>query len=208
VSDYIDISPLVTNQSALFPGEWRYEHSTLFSLEKGDACLLGGLRLSPHVGAHADAPSHFSREGLAIDELDLRPYFGPCYVFTCENVRFIQPGHLTPIIDRKCERILFRTLSANPQSFSKSFTTIAPETIDFLGEKGVKLIGIDTPSLDPADSKELPSHHALLKWNMRNLEGLFLKEAPDGEYELIALPLKLHGAEASPVRAVLRQMRR
>ena len=102
-------------------------------------------------------------------------------------------------------RILLRTTHAASQSW-ESFTAIAPETIALLAIKNVALVGIDTPSVDPADSQTLPSHHQLLTHNMRVLECLVLDDVPEGDYELIALPLKLMRADASPVRAVLREL--
>ena len=79
-----------------------------------------------------------------------------------------------------------------------------PELIDFLHEQGVVLIGVDTPSVDLFESKDLEAHQAFLRNDMAILEGLVLGHVPAGLYELIALPLRLEGFEASPVRAVLR----
>ena len=102
-------------------------------------------------------------------------------------------------------RVLLRTSNKASQSWA-SFTAIAIETIGLLATKNVALVGIDTPSVDPADSQTLPSHHQLLANNMRNLECLVLDDVPEGDYELIALPLKLIRADASPVRAILREL--
>ncbi len=202
----IDISPLVSGESPIFPGEWKYEHPTLCSHHKGDPFYLSGVKMSPHVGAHADAPSHYEENAPGIDEVDLLPYLGPCFVVTCKDTRLIEPKHCEHVLAQNPERILFRTMSVrDPNAFTRDFTAIAPATIELLGKHGVLLVGIDTPSVDPAASKTLSAHHALHRWKMRNLENLRLEEVKDGKYELIALPLKLKGADASPVRAVLRK---
>ena len=103
-------------------------------------------------------------------------------------------------------RVLVRTVAAAPTSWSDRFSTFAPETITWLAARGVRLVGIDAQSVDPADSKTLDSHRQLLEHDMRVLENLVLDEVPAGDYELIALPLRIAGADASPVRAVLRSL--
>ncbi|HUG25204.1 MAG TPA: kynurenine formamidase, partial [Albitalea sp.] len=103
-------------------------------------------------------------------------------------------------------RVLVRTCDKAPTAWSPEFSSFAPETIDWLASQGVKLVGIDSQSVDPADSKTLDSHHRLLAHNLRVLENLVLDDVPAGDYELIALPLKLMQACASPVRAVIREL--
>ena len=103
-------------------------------------------------------------------------------------------------------RVLVRTCRQAPTRWSPDFSAFAPETIADLAGRGVRLVGIDTASVDPADSKALPSHQQLRLHDMRVLENLVLDDVPEGDYELIALPLKLMTADASPVRAVLREL--
>jgi arylformamidase len=102
--------------------------------------------------------------------------------------------------------VLVRTCLKAPTEWSAEFSAFAPETIEWLAGLGVKLVGIDSQSVDPADSKTLTSHHLLLEHDLRVLENLVLDDVPAGDYELIALPLKLTTADASPVRAVLRDL--
>ena len=104
------------------------------------------------------------------------------------------------------ERVLVRTCARAATVWTEDFTALAPETLDWLAEQGVRLVGIDTPSVDPADSLALHSHQRLLLHDLRVLENLVLDDVPAGDYELIALPLRWIGAEASPVRAVLRSL--
>jgi arylformamidase len=110
--------------------------------------------------------------------------------------------HLTAEID--APRILFKTGTApDPERFNDDYAGLAPELIDFLAAQRARLVGIDTPSVDPFDDAQLLSHHALARHDMANLEGLVLGHVPPGLYTLVALPLRLEGADASPVRAVL-----
>jgi len=103
-------------------------------------------------------------------------------------------------------RVLVRTCATAPTTWSPGFAAFAPETIAWLASRGVRLVGIDSQSVDPADSKTLDSHMQLLAHDLRVLENLVLNDVPAGDYELIALPLKLTTACASPVRAVLRSL--
>ncbi|MFY7927698.1 MAG: cyclase family protein, partial [Oligoflexus sp.] len=135
----------------------------------------------------------------------LEPYLGPCMVIDVSQVgpRRILPEDL-PRDWHPTPRMLFRTLSFRHQNpFQNDFTSLSPELLQLLADKGVKLVGIDTPSVDPADSKALESHQALYRGDFAVLEGLDLDNVNAGMYTLIALPLKLEGADAAPVRAVL-----
>lgn len=200
-----DISPVVSEQSALFPGDVPLSRTLQCELTKGDTVNLSSFTCSPHVGAHADAPFHYDKNGATIEALDLDPYLGECWVVTCQRKPLILAEDCEPAIRGGAKRVLFRTLShPDPNVFNTDFSAFSPEAVRALGKAGVCLVGIDTPSIDPAASKDLPSHHEIFRWNMRNLENLVLAAVPDGRYELIALPLRLKGFDASPVRAILR----
>jgi arylformamidase len=163
--------------------------------------------MSPHVGAHADAPLHYGVDASAIAALALGPYLGPCRVIhAIECGPLVRPEHLAAAAADLPPRVLVRTAIKAPAAWSADFTAFAPETITWLAGFGVRLVGIDAQSVDPADSKTLDSHQRLLAHDMRVLENLVLDEVPEGDYELIALPLRLAGADASPVRAVLRSL--
>jgi arylformamidase len=166
------------------------------------------MTLSPHVGAHADAPLHYDPQGLPVGALDLTPYLGPCRVIHVFDAgALIHPEHLQHALGHPPPRVLVRTYRHFPQhTFDAQLTAFAPDTITLLADLGVRLIGIDSASVDPADSKALPSHQQLRERDIRVLENLWLDEVPPGDYELIALPLKLMTADASPVRAVLREL--
>jgi arylformamidase len=174
-------------------------------MRRGDNLTLSTLCSTVHVGAHVDAPSHYGAEADSIERRPLELYLGPCQVVrvTVGRGRRI-PAEAVPV-EPLAERLLFATGTyPDPTRFNEDFAALAPEAIDLLHERGVRLVGIDTPSIDLCDSKDLPSHLTCLRHDMAILEGIVLDGVPEGLYELIALPLKLQEFDASPVRAVLR----
>ena len=203
-----DISPPVHAGSPVFPGDTAYAQR--WSAEIGPGCPVnvGALTLSPHLGAHADAPLHYDPQGAAIGALDLAPFLGPCRVIHAIGrgplVRWDDIAHaITPELP---PRVLVRTYAQAPTRWDPALAAFAPETVERLADAGVRLIGIDTASIDPASSKTLDSHQVIRRRGLRVLENLVLDAVPEGDYELIALPLKLRTADASPVRAVLRSL--
>jgi len=201
-----DISPLVDEHTAVWPGDTPFEPTQNLSLEAGDPVNLSDVRLSCHTGAHADAPSHTAIGGAGIDQLPLEPYLGPC---TLLDVRpddgAIRPTDLPAGGLR--QRVLFRTRDRQDRRvFPSEFTALTVELVDWLAQRGVLLVGLDSPSVDLFDSKTLPVHNVLWRHHILNLECLALADVPSGDYELIALPLRLGGRDASPVRAVLRDL--
>ena len=201
-----DISPAVDEHAAVFPGDTAYSQKLHFALSPDCPVNVNTLNFSPHTGAHADAPMHYANGAAAIGQVDLLPYLGPCRVIHCLDCgALVEPQHIAHALDNLPQRVLLRTSLAASQSWA-SFTAIAPATLALLASKNIALVGIDTPSVDPATSQDLPSHQLLLQHNLRVLENLVLDDVPEGDYELIALPLKLMKADASPVRAILREL--
>lgn len=203
-----DISPPVAPGSPVFPGDTPYQQQWAATLGPCCPVNVSTLTLSPHVGAHADAPLHYDPEGLPIGALDLAPYLGPCRVIhAIASGPLVQWAHLAHALERLPPRVLVRTYERMPTArWDAQLAAFAPETIERLADAGVQLVGIDTASIDPADSKALPSHQVIRRRGLRVLENLLLDAVPPGDYELIALPLKLMTADASPVRAVLRAL--
>jgi arylformamidase len=200
-----DISPAISADTPVFPGDTAYLQRWTSQIGFDCPVNVSAVTMSPHVGAHADAPLHFGRDAAAIGDLDLDPFLGPCRVIhAIDRGALIRPEHLAGAIAGLPPRVLVRTCVSAPTRWSSEFAAFAPETIVWLAGLGVRLVGIDSPSVDPADSKTLDSHQQLLVHDMRVLENLVLDEVAPGDYELIALPLKLIHADASPVRAVLR----
>jgi arylformamidase len=202
-----DITPPVSERLAVWPGDTPPRREVLCDMKRGDNLTLSTLHATVHLGAHADAPSHYGIDARPIESRDLDFYLGPCQVMRVEVARgawvtrAMLPGRvLVP-------RLLLATDTyPDPEHFNEDFAGLEPALVEELSREGVKLIGIDTPSVDLFSSKDLPAHRVFLKHDMAILEGIVLRGVPEGLYELIALPLALVGFDASPVRAVLRTL--
>lgn len=199
----IDITPSITKHLAVFPGDTPFSRKIAMDFPK-DHLALSSIETTLHLGAHADSSSHYHASGEGIEKRELSRYLGQCQVIRVKIPRGarIMPADFKDPITTK--RVLFRTESfPDPNKWNDDFNSLSPELIDFLAAKGVHLVGIDTPSVDPSTSKALESHQALFKNNLAVLEGIILHHVNPGVYTLVALPLPILGADASPVRAVL-----
>ncbi len=201
-----DISRKLINGMPVWPGDTAFQYEISWPMEESGSVNVGKLELSTHTGTHVDAPFHFDNKGKRIIELNLDLYIGPARVINMLGKESIGAADLDKINLDGCKRVLFRTLAwENPDVFPEKIPHIEPNLAPFLGSKGVQLIGLDIPSVDPIDSKELPAHHSLNEHGIHILESLLLDEIEPGDYELIALPLPLAEGDGSPVRAVLRK---
>ena len=204
----IDISPVIDPAITVWPGDTPYTRTVNLDMQRGANLTLSDIRTTVHVGAHADAPSHYVADGADISERRLDYYIGACNVFHIDGVRGrrIYPADLFGKNITAARVLLCTETFPDPRAWNDDFASLSPELIDWLHNRSVILVGIDTPSVDPFESKELEAHQALARHDMANLEGLVLGHVEEGEYELIALPLRLAGADGSPVRAVLRTL--
>ncbi len=202
-----DISPPLAPGTPVFPGDTAFTLRWSATLGPGCPVNVSTLTLSPHAGAHADAPLHYDALGAAIGTLDLEPYLGACRVIHAIGCApLVEWRHLAHALAGVPPRVLVRTYARAPGTWDPALAAYAPAAVERLADAGVRLIGIDTASIDPADSKLLASHQVARRRDLRILENLVLDAVPEGDYELIALPLKLTTADASPVRAVLREL--
>ncbi len=203
-----DISPSIDTSTPVWPGDTAVGIERVWKMEAGSPVNVARLTLSPHTGAHADAPLHYDAAGAAIGAVPLAPYLGRCRVIDCIGAApLVTPEHIAASLHALPPRVLLRTYARAPVThWDSAFCAVAPRTIDLLAERGVMLIGIDTPSLDPETSKTMEAHGRVRAHGMAILEGLVLDAVPAGDYELIALPLKFATLDASPVRAVLRRI--
>ncbi len=202
-----DLTPPVSERLQVWPGDTPPRREVLCDLRRGDNLTLSTLHATVHLGAHADGPNHYGADAPAIDVRSLDYYLGPCQVVRGAVGRGNVLGPRDLREDVRAERVLFATGTyPDPEEFNRDFAALTPELIDFLHGRGVILVGIDTPSVDRFESQDLPVHRRVLAHDMAILEGLVLRDVPAGVYELIALPLKLVGFDASPVRAVLRTL--
>lgn len=199
-----DITPLITEDIPVWPGSCSPKRTIECDMRKGSTVTSSTLTATCHLGAHADAPSHYTMKGEAIHERSLEFYLGKCQVIRVDLPpnSLIRYSHLTSV---NAPRVLFATDSFDyNRAFRTDYVAIDPQLLEKLAEFGVMTVGIDTPSVDLFESKTLDSHQMAKRYNLAILEGLELKGVPEGIYELIALPLKLRGFDASPVRAILR----
>jgi arylformamidase len=202
-----DISPPVHAGSPVFPGDTPYSQRWAAQIAPGCPVNVSSITTTPHAGAHADAPLHYDPQGAPIGAVDLDAYLGPCRVIhAIARGPLVTWDMLSHALDGLPPRVLVRTYHRMPiDAWDPHLAAFDPSTVERLADAGVRLVGIDTASIDPAESKDLPSHQVIRRRGLRVLENLVLDDVPEGDYELIALPLKWMTADASPVRAVLRQ---
>lgn len=200
----IDISPPITERLAVWPGDAPFRRKVALSIALGANIDLSAIDTTLHLGAHADAPSHYIAGGEDIARRPLDLYYGACQVMRVDVGRGerVLPSHLREEV--RAPRVLVRTGTfPDPTVWNTDFASLSPDLIEHLAARGVVLVGIDTPSVDPFDDKVLLTHQALARHGVANLEGLVLDHVAPGVYTLIALPLPIVGADASPVRAAL-----
>ncbi|MBR3118014.1 arylformamidase [Oceanobacillus profundus] len=208
MSKWIDISQALTNDIAHWPGDTPFNYKLSATKEQTGSANIGEITTSLHIGTHIDAPFHFNSNGKTVDQLDLDLYIGKAIVIDVSHTDNITAAVLENYQFDYATRLLLRTsLPNNPKRFPREFPYLDPEIAQFLSEKGIQLLGVDIPSVDAPDSKELTTHHALHRHGIHILENIMLKHVIPGSYDLIALPLAIHGADGSPVRAVLRPLK-
>jgi arylformamidase len=201
-----DITIPISPSLAVWPGDTPFGLAWNMRLEAGDTVNLGSVTMSIHTGTHTDAPFHFLADGRRMEACDLARYLGPARVIDVSGAAEITVEHLRSIDLTGTPRVLLKTLAwTNYEAFPAEVPVIAAETPAYLQERGVVLLGVDLPSVDKIESRDLPNHRRLAACGIAIVESLDLRAVPPGVYELIALPLRLVGADGSPLRAVLRR---
>lgn len=204
-----DISEPIATDTAVFPGDNPFTSESVMQMADGASCNVSTIRMSVHCGTHADAPTHYVEGAEDVSELDLSVYLGPCRLLDVTGIgspSLVDPACLAGKLDG-VERVVLRTKSTHDHTaFDPAFTALGPAAAQVLVDAGLRLVGIDVPSMDHATCRDLGAHHVLRSGRLGLLENLDLSGVPPGDYELIALPLKIVGADASPVRAVLRDL--
>lgn len=203
-----DISRPLAPATQPWPGDTPFSLVWGMRMAEGASCNVSAITLSPHVGTHADAPYHYSDAGASMAAVALDAYIGPALLVDVPELACVTAPDLAERVPVGTRRVLLRTrgrTARDPYAFDEHFTYLDPGAIDLLAARGCILVGTDAPSVDHLTSQDLPAHKACLRHGILILENLELAHVPDGEFELIALPLKLAGADASPVRAVLRR---
>ncbi|MBD1373086.1 arylformamidase [Hazenella sp. IB182357] len=203
----IDISQPLLEQIPVWPGDTPLTYDLAVTKEQSGSVNVGRIQMSVHTGTHVDAPYHFDVNGDQVNQLDLKIFMGQVRVIHLPNRMSIGASDFEGISLEGVKRLIIRTDSwQDPTRFPETCTYLRPDLVPLLAKKGIQLIGLDVPSVDPLDSKELPTHHALADAGIYILEGAVLSHVEEGNYELIALPLPIVGGDGSPVRAVLRTL--
>lgn len=203
-----DITQTLRPGLPVWPGDTEVAFERTWALDEACPVNVSKITLSTHSGTHADAPFHYDAAGVSAEGVDLDRYVGPCRVIDARGIGgLLLPEHVEADLDAPPPRVLFRTYDVFPhQTWRSDFTAVSHELVGALAALGVVLIGVDAPSLDPEASKTLDAHQAVKRFGLSILEGLMLDDVPAGDYDLIALPLPLAGLDASPVRAILRDL--
>ncbi len=207
MSEWIDVSQRLDEHVATWPGDTLFTYQVNWSKEESGSVNVGKLSMSIHTGTHIDAPFHFDSAGKKVIDLDVNLYIGTAKVIHIKGKSSIGISDLSQVDLKGVTRLLIRTGAwENRTVFPKTAPYVEKEAAAYLSQYGIRLLGLDLPSVDPLDSKELSTHHSLAKHDIHILEGLVLDDVETGDYELVALPLALAEADGSPVRAVLRKI--
>lgn len=209
---FYDCSVTVSGELPVWPGDPGISMKLSSSLDRGDSANVTQLECGVHTGTHIDAPSHFEPKGASVDEIPLEILIGPCRVFDTTHVPDGISLDIVKGLDlESVTRALFKTTNSNywrraEKQFQEKFVHLTAEAARYLVERGLKLVGIDYLSIERFQSPDHATHHVLLRNNVAIIEGLNLSQVPAGDYELMALPLKLKGADGAPTRVVLRDL--
>lgn len=200
-----DVSRPISPETAVWPGDRPFERTWTERIREGATVNLSAITLSPHTGTHADAPYHVDDAGRPTDALPLEAYLGPATVVELRGVDALTEDHLADLDLSAIERLLIRTATSDldAETWPARFLTLTADVAERFGEEGVRLVGVDSPSVDPQESQTLDAHKTLARHGVVHLENLWLRDVPPGDYWLSALPLRLEGLDAAPVRAVL-----
>jgi arylformamidase len=202
-----DVSRTVDEATAVWPGDTRFARRAVMKIADGCSCNVSTVTLSLHTGTHADAPSHYLEGAPATHEVDLEKYVGVCRVVTPRSPDRLRPEDVADLDLRVEERLLVRSpIPLRDDEWRDDFFYCSAEAAELFASVPLKLLGLESPSMDFMSSKELRAHKTLHRAGVAILESLDLSAVPDGRYELFAAPLKLRGADAAPVRAVLRDL--
>lgn len=208
MTNWIDISQPLNNNIAHWPGDTAFHYQTAMTKEMTGSVNIGEITTSAHMGTHVDAPFHFLNDGKRILDLDIDRYVGPCKLVDVSDFSAIDEAALRSKHIEWAERLLIRTFLPNkPTRFPDEVPAITPDGAAYMKSIGVKLVGVDVPSVDAIESKDLAGHHALHEQDIYILENVMLDGVEEGDYELIALPLPLEEADGSPVRAVIKPIK-
>ncbi|AZT91090.1 cyclase family protein [Caldicellulosiruptor changbaiensis] len=202
----IDVSLDISNETISFPGDPKVEVKRVFDITKGDIATVSKLSLSSHTATHIDAPAHFIKGGLTVDKIPLEHLMGKVKIFEVPEEDKITRSFLEKKHIEREKAIFFKTKNSqylNSSKFYEKYTSLSLDAAEYLIEKGVKVVGIDYLSIEEFGSEDYSVHKSLLSSGIIIIEGLSLLNVSEGEYEFIALPLRVKGCDGAPARVVL-----
>ncbi|UJF27853.1 cyclase family protein [Planococcus sp. 107-1] len=202
-TEIIDITMELSSQTPEWPGDVAFDYKLSVTKEESGSVNVGQFKTSTHIGTHVDAPFHYNDDGIKIDELPLDVYRSAAQVADVRGLTKITPEDLPELEEGVTTLLLKSDTWKDRTQFPDFWPLFDPRIAEWMVEKGIRLLGVDVPSVDAETSKELPTHMSMNRNGRFILEGIVLDDVAAGVYELIALPLKIKGAEGSPVRAVL-----
>lgn len=201
-----DISVVTGVGTPEWPGDTPFSCGWSARIADGSSVNLSTISTSPHVGTHADAPLHVRVGAAGAETLPLAAFIGPALVIDVAGAPSDLGPDLAERVPNGTARLLLRTgAGIAAGAFPADWPALSPDTAALLVRRGLRLLGVDAPSVDRRESKTLAVHHALFDGGAQVLENLDLRAVAEGEYELVALPLRWAGVDAAPVRALLRR---
>ena len=210
-SPWIDVSVNLKNGMVHWPGDPPARFSHALDMERGDPCTVTLLEMGAHTGTHMDAPAHFVRGGIGIDQMPLDTAIGSARVIPIRDRQSIKTAELARHSIRRGERILFKTRNSDQcwdtDSFVEDFVYISATAAEYLAERQVRLVGVDYLSVGGFRADGVETHQAMLQAGIWIIEGLNLKGVRPGRVQLVCLPLKIAGADGAPCRAVIRPLK-
>lgn len=205
-----DITLAISDQLISWPSDPTVSIRKTHLISQGNSCNVSELKFGSHCGTHIDAPYHFEEDGITVDQIPLDLLTGNATVFDIKNKEKIDLEDIQPLQLKGKKRILFKTINSTYwklSEFKKDFVYITKEAARHLVEIGVKVVGIDYLSVEKYGNKPAATHHIFLRNGVVLIEGLNLGNVEAGDYELIALPLKIKDCDGSPARVILRSLR-
>ncbi len=206
---WIDISVPLKDGMVHWPGDPEIKIHNIKDMRKGDRATVAHLSMGSHTGTHMDAPAHFILNTKTIDQMPLDSTVGLARVIEIKDPESIKIEELKKHKIKKGDRILFKTKNSalcwNTNDFVKDFVYISDDAGHWLGEIGVKCVGVDYLSVGSFRKGGHEIHKALLSKNVWIIEGLNLSKVKPGKYDLACLPLRIMNGDGSPARAILRK---
>ncbi|MCE5279229.1 MAG: cyclase family protein [Planctomycetaceae bacterium] len=207
-SEVFDITAAMRPGMPVWPGDKGFVFQWCGRIEQGAIANSSRLTLGVHTGTHLDAPNHFIDKGDNLDAFGPERFVLEACLVDCGNVQVVTAEHVAAADAAAGEAVIFKTANTarrllDKQEFTKDYAYVSGEAARACVDRGFSLVGVDYLSTDMFEAPGYPAHMAMLGTGIILLEGLVLNDVPPGRYTLIALPLKIRGAEASPVRAVL-----